>query len=383
MAQVIQGWFPAGERTRVPAAFAALPQRGGEPLSPAVRQTMERFFATSFADVRVHVGPQAAAAGAAALTQGSHLHFAPGHYDPLSPRGQQLLARQLAHVVQQRAGRVRAPHGPGPAIVRDRALDAEADRVVQRFAVVQATFWGGVTGAFAGGGLFALGGALIGSVVPVVGTAIGGAAGGIVGAAVGGYAGHRYTEPPPVFRNRLPHALGTEIGRYLAEWRRNRHRGNDEKAYVLVYPRDGDEFKKKVREGQRFLWTYSVQGHLSIGSPTQNQHSVVGAGRDVYAAGAGQYEISDEEDRYRAYFAIRAKAEKLRAQGFTDPSDNPYIEQAEFFRMDPPQRGPQHDVVVLNFESGHYHPRNAWTKTIEGWRRAGFTVKKDTSGHTA
>jgi hypothetical protein len=95
---------------------------------------MESFFGASFADVRVHVGPQAAAIGALAFTQGTHIHFAPGQYNPASPQGQQILGHELTHVVQQRAGRVRNPFGSGVAVVQDVALEAEAERLGRRAA---------------------------------------------------------------------------------------------------------------------------------------------------------------------------------------------------------------------------------------------------------
>jgi hypothetical protein len=93
---------------------------------------MEEFFGTSFADVRVHVGPQAASIGALAFTMGSDLYFAPGQYDPHGAHGQRLLAHELTHVVQQRAGRVRNPLGGGVAVVQDPALEAEAERMGTR-----------------------------------------------------------------------------------------------------------------------------------------------------------------------------------------------------------------------------------------------------------
>ena len=102
---------------------------GGQPLPAPVRQKMEACFGTSFADVRVHVGPQASSIGALAFTQGAHLYFAPGQYNPHTPQGQQILGHELAHVVQQRAGRVRNPFGAGVAVVQDHRLEAEADRM--------------------------------------------------------------------------------------------------------------------------------------------------------------------------------------------------------------------------------------------------------------
>ncbi len=156
-ARVIQGFFPGG-RPRLFAAPAtaqlkaaqpqmqghamALPEtlqhvaRGamGRALPEAVQQKMESFFGASFADVRVHVGPEAPAIGALAFTLGSDIYFAPGQYDPGSPRGQQLLGHELAHVLQQRQGRVRNPFGAGIAVVQDPGLEAEADRMGQRAA---------------------------------------------------------------------------------------------------------------------------------------------------------------------------------------------------------------------------------------------------------
>jgi hypothetical protein len=118
----------------LPENITAFTEIGGQPLPPNVRQKMESFFGASFADVRVHVGPQATSIGALAFTQGSHIHFAPGQYNPASPQGQQVLGHELAHVVQQRAGRVRNPFGSGVAVVQDRHLESEADQMGMRAA---------------------------------------------------------------------------------------------------------------------------------------------------------------------------------------------------------------------------------------------------------
>ena len=60
---------------------------------------------------------------------GSRIYFAPGQYSPDTARGQQLLGHELAHVLQQRSGRVRSPAGGGMVVVNDHALEAEADRM--------------------------------------------------------------------------------------------------------------------------------------------------------------------------------------------------------------------------------------------------------------
>lgn len=124
--------FAGGSAFKVPSTVHLAPHGGGQPLPAAVLQRMEEFFGTSFADVRVHVGPQAASIGALAFTMGSDLYFAPGKYDPHSAHGQRLLGHELTHVVQQRAGRVRNPLGGGVAVVQDPALEAEAERMGTR-----------------------------------------------------------------------------------------------------------------------------------------------------------------------------------------------------------------------------------------------------------
>jgi ribosomal protein S18 acetylase RimI-like enzyme len=110
-----------------------LARGGGKPLPEAVRAKMEAAFGADFSAVRVHVGPQASRIGAVAFTTGNDLYFAPGQYQPESVQGQQLLGHELAHVIQQREGRVRSP-GNGIAVVQDRMLEAEADRLGMRAA---------------------------------------------------------------------------------------------------------------------------------------------------------------------------------------------------------------------------------------------------------
>lgn len=101
----------------------------GRPLPEPVQRKMEAAFGTDFSDVRVHVGVEATSIGALAFAHGSNLYFAPGNYDPHTTHGQRLLGHELAHVVQQRQGRVRNPFGSGVAVVQDPGLEAEADRL--------------------------------------------------------------------------------------------------------------------------------------------------------------------------------------------------------------------------------------------------------------
>ncbi len=103
------------------------PAGRGRSLPEALQGKMERAYGQDFSGVRVHEGGAAESIGAMAFTRGENIHFAPGQYRPASRAGQELIGHELAHVVQQRAGRVSAPQGKGAPINSDPALEAEAD----------------------------------------------------------------------------------------------------------------------------------------------------------------------------------------------------------------------------------------------------------------
>lgn len=102
-----------GERAPDPRRLAAqrAEQSHGAPLPLPLRAPFEHLFRTSFADVTVHTDEAAAAAtgavGAAAMTLGPRIFFAPGRYQPETPEGGALLAHELTHVVQQRTSPLR------------------------------------------------------------------------------------------------------------------------------------------------------------------------------------------------------------------------------------------------------------------------------------
>jgi outer membrane protein OmpA-like peptidoglycan-associated protein len=77
----------------------------GEPLDAATRNFMEPRFGYDFSRTRVHTGGQAArsasAVNARAYTVGEQLVFGEGQYQPRAAHGRQLIAHELAHVVQQ------------------------------------------------------------------------------------------------------------------------------------------------------------------------------------------------------------------------------------------------------------------------------------------
>lgn len=101
---------PADHATRqgarvTPALHARL--GGGIPLDPEVKTQMETRLGFDFEKVRVHADGVAADTNARmhsnAYAMGSNIVFARGRYQPESARGRELIAHELAHVVQQRA----------------------------------------------------------------------------------------------------------------------------------------------------------------------------------------------------------------------------------------------------------------------------------------
>ncbi|TLS54351.1 DUF4157 domain-containing protein [Paenibacillus antri] len=110
-------------------------QRKSNGIPEPVLQKMEASFGASFSDVNIHVGGEASEVGALAYTQGNDIHFAPGQYRPDTKSGQELLGHELAHVVQQREGRVQ-PTGEaaGVPLNDDKSLESEADRLGKKAA---------------------------------------------------------------------------------------------------------------------------------------------------------------------------------------------------------------------------------------------------------
>ncbi len=84
---------------------------GGQPLDDGIRERMEGAFGADFSGVRVHTDGTSdqlnQSIQAKAFTTGQDVFFRKGMYDPGSRGGQELLAHELTHVVQQTEGAVR------------------------------------------------------------------------------------------------------------------------------------------------------------------------------------------------------------------------------------------------------------------------------------
>ncbi|HAG85150.1 MAG TPA: hypothetical protein DCL61_29380, partial [Cyanobacteria bacterium UBA12227] len=83
---------------------------GGQSLSENIRQPMEQAMGADFSGVKVHTDGQShqlnQSIQARAFTTGQDIFFRQGEYDPGSRGGQELLAHELTHVVQQNGNAV-------------------------------------------------------------------------------------------------------------------------------------------------------------------------------------------------------------------------------------------------------------------------------------
>lgn len=120
---------------------------GGSAALPAeLRNEMELRFAQDFSDVRLHLGPGASASAdlldANAFTHGTDIVFSAQQYSPFTSRGKQLIAHELAHVVQQRRG------GPAPLAGTHAPHEVAAEAAAQAYATTSAPIAvSGATGA--------------------------------------------------------------------------------------------------------------------------------------------------------------------------------------------------------------------------------------------
>jgi hypothetical protein len=123
------GILPDGRAHPDVEATIARTRGGGSGLDSGVAERMGSALGDDLSDVRVHTDDTADAlassVSARAFTTGSDVYFAKGEYDPASGSGNELLAHELSHVVQQRG----APtSGPLQVSMPGDALETEAEQ---------------------------------------------------------------------------------------------------------------------------------------------------------------------------------------------------------------------------------------------------------------
>jgi hypothetical protein len=103
-----------GEMAATPDLEASIQRAkgGGQPLSDNIREPMEQAFGADFSGVRVHTDGTSdqlnQSIQAKAFTTGQDVFFRQGAYQPGSKGGQELIAHELTHVVQQKPNSVKS-----------------------------------------------------------------------------------------------------------------------------------------------------------------------------------------------------------------------------------------------------------------------------------
>ena len=130
--------FGGSSDSSVPPIVHEVLRSPGQPLEAATRAFMEPRFGHDFSEVRIHSDARAAesarSVNALAYTVGRQVVFGPSQYRPGTESGDNLLAHELAHTVQQAPGTDRAS-GPlevtDPADATERAADRSADAAMR------------------------------------------------------------------------------------------------------------------------------------------------------------------------------------------------------------------------------------------------------------
>ncbi len=101
-----------------------------------VRGKMENAFQYDFSNVDIQKNSsEAKRMGALAFAKGNEVHFAPGQFEPYTPKGQELIGHELTHIVQQSENRVKPTvQAKGVAINDDKGLEREADEMGKKVA---------------------------------------------------------------------------------------------------------------------------------------------------------------------------------------------------------------------------------------------------------
>ena len=109
---------------------------GGQPLEEGMQQQMGEATGQDFRNVRVHTDAEANQISrqldARAFTAGQDIFFREGEYSPRSTGGQELIAHEMTHVVQQKEGRVRHSGSGVTVNAPDDAHERQADRVAKQ-----------------------------------------------------------------------------------------------------------------------------------------------------------------------------------------------------------------------------------------------------------
>lgn len=111
-------------------------QAGGQSLPPDVQQQMGQAYGADFKNVSVHTDSESETLNeslkARAFTTGQDVFFGRGQYNPHNTEGRELIAHELAHVVQQSG---RGPHHPGTGVTLNPISSGSIQRQPSQFDV--------------------------------------------------------------------------------------------------------------------------------------------------------------------------------------------------------------------------------------------------------
>ncbi len=104
---------------------------GEKHLDIPAKNNLQHSFQKDFSQVKIHTdSTKAKKVGSKAFTQGSEICFSPGFFNPYSPKGRQLIAHELTHVIQQRKNSVRPTnYYLGNRVNDNTQLEKEADHM--------------------------------------------------------------------------------------------------------------------------------------------------------------------------------------------------------------------------------------------------------------
>jgi hypothetical protein len=135
LARVGAGIRPDGRVHPEVEAAIARTRGAGRPLEPAQRERFGSRLGDDLSDARLHTDSTADSLArsvqARAFAIGTDVYFASGEYRPGSPSGDQLLAHELTHVVQQRGA---STSGPLTVLQPGDPAEREADAVSDELA---------------------------------------------------------------------------------------------------------------------------------------------------------------------------------------------------------------------------------------------------------
>jgi hypothetical protein len=107
---------------------------GGQPLDAGLQQSMGQAMGADFSGVKVHRDAQANLLNqliqAKAFTTGEDVFFRQGAYEPGSRGGQELIAHELTHVVQQNRGAVKVANAEVETVLKTGEANDEVRRVL-------------------------------------------------------------------------------------------------------------------------------------------------------------------------------------------------------------------------------------------------------------